>query len=315
MRNNDRWLNNFLRTYFKVYPDSDMSRVQSKLKDMVIQHVGPELQQAMGISIEQFTEQEDGAYGFVFDPIQDIHLKSNLQQELEPPSDIKYLYIFGAIGIFILVIGSINFMNLSTARSAGRTREVGMRKTFGSFRHQLVLQFLTESLIYTFLAAIFSVVLFALLLPEFNLISAKAIGHEALLNQWMILGITGIVVLVGFLAGSYPAFYLSKFGITEVLKGKPSKGMKGGLIRGVLVVLQFTISIFMIICTSVVYKQLIYTQNKDLGFNKDKVMAINNANRLENNKLVFKQELVSQHGINSVSFASNSILGISNTNV
>ena len=131
----------------------------------------------------------------------------------------------------------------------------------------------------------------------------------------MILGITGIVVLVGFLAGSYPAFYLSKFGITEVLKGKPSKGMKGGLIRGVLVVLQFTISIFMIICTSVVYKQLIYTQNKDLGFNKDKVMAINNANRLENNKLVFKQELVSQHGINSVSFASNSILGISNTNV
>ncbi|MCK5105658.1 MAG: ABC transporter permease, partial [Cyclobacteriaceae bacterium] len=126
MRNNDRWLNNFLRTYFKVYPDSDMSRVQSKLKDMVIQHVGPELQQAMGISIEQFTEQEDGAYGFVFDPIQDIHLKSNLQHELEPPSDIKYLYIFGAIGIFILVIGSINFMNLSTARSAGRTREVGM---------------------------------------------------------------------------------------------------------------------------------------------------------------------------------------------
>lgn len=315
MRSNTRWLNNFLRTFFKVYPGSDMKSVQDKLRDMVIANVGPELEQAMGINIEQFAEQKEGQYGFIFQPIQDIHLNSDLQYEMEPTSDIKYLYIFGAIGIFILLIGAINFMNLSTARSAGRSREVGMRKTFGSLRHQLIFQFLIESVIYTFVAAALSIIVFVILLPEFNLLSAKSIALNSLLNPWMIIGLVIIIVIVGFLAGSYPAFYLSRYGITEVFQGKVAKGMKGGAIRGGLVILQFTISIFMIICTTVVYKQLIFTQNKDLGYNKDKVLAIFNANRLEKNKRVFKNELKQNHGIQSVSFASNPIPGIGNTNV
>ena len=315
MRTNTRWLNNFLRTFFKVYPGSDMTRVQEKLKEMVIANVGPELEQAMGINLEQFAEQKEGQYGFTFQPIQNIHLKSELQYEMEPTSDIKYLYIFGAIGLFILLIGSINFMNLSTARSAGRSREVGMRKTFGSFRHQLILQFLVESIIYTLVATLFSLILFAVLLPEFNLLSAKTIQFTSVLNGWMIIALTTIVLIVGLLAGSYPAFYLSKFGITEVFQGKIAKGMKGGTIRGGLVVLQFAISIFMIICTSIVYKQLLYTQNKDLGYNKEKILAIFNANRLENNKKAFKTDLLQNHGINSVSFSSNPIPGVGNTNV
>jgi len=314
MRTNTRWLNNFLRTFFKVYPGSDLTRVQTKLQEMVISNVGPELEQAMGISMEQFQEQDDGGYGFTFQPIQDIHLNSDLQHEMEPTSDAKYLYILGAIGLFILLIGSINFMNLSTARSAGRSREVGMRKTFGSLRPQLIFQFLIESIIYTLAATLLSVVLFALLLPEFNTLSAKMIQFDAVLNIWMIEALLGIVLIVGLLAGSYPAFYLSRFGITEVFQGTAAKGMKGGAIRGGLVVLQFTISIFMIICTTAVYKQLIYTQNKDLGYNKDKVLAVFNANRLENNKRAFKTDLLQNQAINSVSFASNPIPGIGNTN-
>jgi len=213
------------------------------------------------------------------------------------------------------MIGAINFMNLSTARSAGRSREVGMRKTFGSLRHHLIFQFLIESLIYTLSAAFLSIALFAALLPEFNLLSAKSIEFVSLWNPWMIAGLFAIIIVVGLLAGSYPAFYLSRFGITEVFQGKVAKGMKGGTIRGALVVLQFTISIFMIICTSVVYKQLMYTQNKDLGYNKDKVMAIFNANRLESNKKALKNDLLQNHGITAVSFASNPIPGIGNTNV
>ena len=315
MRTNTRWLNNFLRTFFKVYPGSDMTRVQTKLQEMVITNVGPELEQAMGINIEQFRNQDDGEYGFTFQPIQDVHLNSNLQHELEPTSDAKYLYIFGAIGIFILIIGAINFMNLSTARSAGRSREVGMRKTFGSVRHQLIFQFLIESFTYTFLGALASFLLFFILLPKFNLLAAKSIQFEAILNIWMFLGFFLVILVVGLLAGSYPAFYLSKFDITQVFKGAVAKGMKGGRIRGALVVLQFTISIFMIICTSVVYKQLIFTQNKDLGYNKEKVIAIFNANRLESNKRAFKNDLSQNHGIDAVSFASNPIPGIGNTNV
>ena len=314
-RTNTRWVNNFLRTYFKVYPGSDMKNVEKKLQDIVLANVGPELQQTMGISLEQFAEQKEGEYGFVFQPIRDIHLKSNLQYELEPTSDIKYLYIFGVIGLFILIIGSINFMNLSTARSAGRSREVGMRKTFGSLRHHLIFQFLTESVIYTLIAAILSLVLFITLLPEFNQLSAKSIELSSLLNPWMIGGVVGIIIIVGLFAGSYPAFYLSKFGITEVFQGKVSKGTRGGKIRGGLVVIQFTISIFMIICTSIVYKQMIYAQNKDLGFNKDKVLAIFNANRLENAKKSFKNDLLEHHAIHAVSFTSNAVTGVGNTTV
>ena len=315
MRTNTRWLNNFLRTFFKVYPGSDLTRIQTKLQELVINNVGPEIEQSLGISMEQLEEQDEGEYGFVFQPIQDIHLKSDLQYEMEPTSDVKYLYIFGAIGIFILLIGSINFMNLSTARSAGRSREVGMRKTFGGLRQHLIFQFLIESMIYTLVAALLSIVLFVILLPEFNVLSAKSIGASSLLNFWMITGLLLILIVVGLLAGSYPAFYLSRFGITEVFQGKISKGMKGGRIRGALVILQFTISIFMIICTTIVYKQLIYTQNKDLGYTKEKVLAIFNANRLETNKKALKNDLLQNHGIHAVSFASNLIPGVSNTNV
>lgn len=315
IRDADKWVNNFIRTYFKVYPGSDLSRVDEKLKEIVITKVGPEMEQVLGITPEQFAGERQGDYGFVFQPLKDVHLKSQLQYELEPTSDMKYIYIFGAIGLFILLIGSINFMNLSTARSAGRSKEVGMRKTFGSQRYHLIGQFLVESVIYAFIAGIASLIVFLTFLPEFNLISAKNVTIQAITNPSMVIAFITIIIVIGILAGSYPAFYLSRFDIAEVFKGKVSKGMRGGAIRGALVVLQFTISIFMIISTAIVYKQLIYTQTKDLGFNKNKVVAIRNANRLENNRMAFKTELLQNHAINSVSYTSSPIPGIGNTNV
>lgn len=315
IRDADKWVNNFLRTYFKVYPGSDLSRVDEKLKEIVITKVGPEMEQVLGITPDQFAGERQGDYGFVFQPLKDVHLKSQLQYELEPTSDMKYIYIFGAIGLFILLIGSINFMNLSTARSAGRSKEVGMRKTFGSQRYHLIGQFLVESVIYAFIAGIASLIVFLTFLPEFNLISAKNVTIQAITNPSMVIVFITIIIVIGILAGSYPAFYLSRFDIAEVFKGKVSKGMRGGAIRGALVVLQFTISIFMIISTAIVYKQLIYTQTKDLGFNKNKVVAIRNANRLENNRMAFKTELRQNHAINSVSYTSSPITGIGNTNV
>ena len=258
------WLNNFLHTYFTLREGSNMDNVQSKLDDMVVRYVGPEIQQFMGISIEEFLAQ-DGAFGYLIDPVKEIHLNSRLQGELEPSGDIAYIYIFAAIGLFIILIAAINFMNLSTARSAGRTKEVGLRKTFGSLRGQLINQFLIESLIYSLLAAVLAIILAVVLLPLFNLISGKELLISSLSSPMMIGGFILIIILVGLLAGSYPAFYLTKFKVTEVLKGKVAKGMKGGTVRGALVVLQFAISIFLIICTAIVYQQIQFTQNKKPG--------------------------------------------------
>ncbi len=308
------WLNNFLNTYFTLREGSDISNVQPKLDEMVGRYVGPEIQQFMGISIEEFLAQ-DGAYGYLIDPVKEIHLYSRLQGELEPSGDIAYIYIFAAIGLFIIIIAAINFMNLSTARSAGRAREVGLRKTFGSFRSQLINQFLVESLIYSMLAALLAIVFTLILLPQFNLVSGKVLFISSLYSPTMIIGFVLIIALVGLLAGSYPAFYLTHFKVTEVLKGKVATGMKGGKVRGALVVLQFAISIFLIICTVIVYQQLQFTQNKNLGFDKDKVLVIYNTFQLDKNRLPFKNALLDEHSIANASYSNNVIPGVNNTTI
>ena len=308
------WLNNFLYTYFTLREDSDINNVQPKLDEMVGRYVGPEIQQFMGISLKEFLAQ-DGAYGYLIDPVKEIHLYSRLQGELEPVGDIAYIYIFSAIGLFIILIAAINFMNLSTARSAGRTKEVGLRKTFGSLRGQLINQFLVESLLYSMLAAILAIVFALILLPQFNLISGKELFISSLYSPMMITGFFLIIIFVGLLAGSYPAFYLTQFKVTEVLKGKIAKGMKGGKVRGALVVLQFSISIFLIICTVIVYQQIQFTQNKNLGFDKDKVLVIYNAFQLDNNRVAFKNALMDEHSISSASYSNNVIPGVNNTTI
>jgi len=311
----DQWLSNSLNTYFIKHNEALIDEIDAKLNnDIIPKYVGPQIQQFLGISLDEFIEQ-DGAYGYFINPVKDIHLYSDVQGELEPPGNISYIYIFIAIGLFILIIASINFMNLSTAKSAGRAREVGMRKTFGSLKRQLMGQFLVESIIYSLVSVILASIITILLLPQFNLISGKILSYRILMSPMMLTGLVSLVIVVGFLAGSYPAFYLTSFKITEVLKGQASKGMKSGRIRSVLVILQFSISILLIICTAIVYNQLQYTQKKNLGFKKENVMVIANVSRLENNRQGFKDALMSHNAIAAASYSNSVIPGVNNTTI
>jgi putative ABC transport system permease protein len=311
----DQWLSNSLNTYFVLRKGANIDGVLSNLNENLIpKYVGPEIQQFLGISLDQFIQQ-DGKYGYFINPVKDIHLYSDVDGELEPSGDIAYIYIFTAIGFFILIIASINFMNLSTARSSGRSREVGMRKTLGSLRWQLISQFLMESLVYSIIAVGLAMLLVTILLPQFNLLSGKELTFSQLTDPYMIGGIVGLTIFLGFLAGSYPAFYLTAFKITEVFKGSAAKGTKSGKIRGGLVVLQFAISVFLIICTILVHNQLQYTQNKNLGFDKDKVMVISNVDRLGNNRKAFKDALMSDVNIAAASYSNSVIPGVNNTTI
>ena len=314
LKNPNLWLNNNMSTYFTVYQGSDMGKVQDRLDEFVVKYVGPDIQQFMGISLDQFIAQ-DGKYGYFITPVKDIHLHSKLQGEFEPPGDIRYIYIFIAIGIFIIFIAAINFMNLSTAKSAGRAREIGMRKTFGSGKSDLIGQFLTESIIYSFIAMLVAIVFIIITLPQFNLLSGKTIEYIHIFTPDILGGIFMVMFIVGIISGIYPAFYLTSFPITEVVKGKLLKGMKGGKIRGILVTAQFAISIFLIISTILVYKQLQYTQNKNLGFNKENALIIRNTSRLKNNQNAFKQNLINESRIVTASYANHIIPGTSNTTI
>ncbi|HXO75020.1 MAG TPA: ABC transporter permease, partial [Puia sp.] len=212
----------------------------------------------------------------------DIHLRSNRTDELGTNSDIRYVYIFLVVGVFVLLIAAINFMNLSTARSAGRAREVGVRKVLGSLRGQLIAQFLSESLLVTLVATVLAIFVAAGSLHWFNQLADKEIVITGQMAGWLGLCLVGIVVMVGLLAGAWPAFFLSGFKPIEVLKGRLSAGFKGGGLRSVLVVFQFGISLFLIVGTIVVYNQLHYIRSKDLGFDRSHVLIIKNAGSLSN---------------------------------
>ena len=216
-------------------------------------------------------------YGVTIDywlqPLPNVHLQSNFSDSDES-GDMSYIYIFTAVAFFILIIASINYMNLATARATRRAKEVGVRKTMGSFRGQLIRQFLTESVLLTFIALFISILLALALLPFFNQLAGKEIKILFLLQPKILAGFIGMALLVGIAGGSYPAFYLSRFNPALVLKGNVTRGTGNALLRKVLVVTQFAISIAMLICTWVVYDQLEYLQDKDLGFEQDQVLTV-----------------------------------------
>ena len=207
-------------------------------------------------------------------PITAIHLHSNLEQEPEELGSMSYIWIFSAVAFFMLLIACINYMNLTTARSARRAKEIGIRKVSGSTKKQLVLQFLSESVLTALVAVVLSVLLVMFLLPVFNTLSGKAFTMHTLFQPSNILLLLGIGLFTGLAGGSYPAFYLSSFQPVTILKGTLSKASGNVNLRRTLVVLQFSISMIMLICTWVVYSQLSYLQNKDLGFDKNQVMTV-----------------------------------------
>jgi putative ABC transport system permease protein len=295
-RSDDAWLSGNYQTYIIVRKGTDPNQLEAKMEGMVSRYVGPLLQSMIHLSLADFTKAGNKC-AFTLTSLTDIHLHSNLIGELDANGDIQYVYIFSAIAIFILIIACVNFMNLSTARSANRAREVGIRKVLGSMRGGLISQFLFESILVSLISLILALVLAASMLHLFNQLSGKQMSIGAFLQPWMWPAMLGLVVVVGMLAGSYPAFFLSAFQPIDVLKGKVSKGMRTGWLRNSLVIFQFVISIFLLVGTAVIYQQIRYIHNRDLGFNRDQVMIINNTYVLGNQGKAFEQDLSGMAGV------------------
>ena len=281
------WLSQNFQTYILLRDDADWTEMEGKLAGLMDRYFGPQIAQFIGRSYEEIVEEGAMFARFYLQPLRSIHLHSDLQGELEPTSDIGYVYIFSAIALFVLLIASINFMNLATARSAGRAKEVGIRKVMGSFRRQLVLQFLTESLLLSVMSMALAIGIVLLVLPLFNNLAGKALTLSLLFQGPMIAIILFITTLTGFLAGSYPAFFISAFQPVDTLKGRLRTGLKSGRLRSGLVIFQFAASIILIIGTFVVYNQLHYVQNKKLGFEKEQVLILDNAYLLRDQARAF----------------------------
>lgn len=306
------WLNNFMYTYFKLKPNASVAGVEEKFMGMVEKYVGPEIEKFMGTSLKQM-QQAGGAYGYYTTPVKAIHLHSTSQDDLEPGGSMMYVYFFSGIGIFILLIACINFMNLATARSAGRAKEVGMRKALGSLRTQMIAQFLSESVLYSLMAVVLALGTVYFLLPYFNVLSGKELSIAFLGEPIVLAGIAALILVVGLVAGSYPAFYLTSFSSVEVLKGKVRSGLKSKGIRSFLVVFQFALSIFLIIFTAVVFQQINYMQEKNLGIDKSNILILDNAYRLEKNREAFRNAINQETGVVKASFTNNSFPGVNNT--
>ena len=291
----DNWgnFNNF--TYVLLKPGTNADAFNKKLLPMYDKYMAP-IFAKYNVKIH---------YGV--QAITDIHLLSTLEGEPEEQGSMSYIWIFSAVAFFMLLIACINYMNLTTARSARRAKEIGIRKVSGSTKKQLVLQFLSESLLTAFGALLLSIILVIVLLPVFNSISGKSFTMQTLLQPFNIILLVSILLFTGLVGGSYPAFYLSGFEPVSILKGALSKASGNVNLRRTLVVLQFSISMIMLICTWVVYSQLSYLRKKDVGFNKDQVMiVIVNTGEDERSKIfAMNNEFRSLPGVKTVGTGNN----------
>jgi putative ABC transport system permease protein len=308
---NPTWLSNSFSTYLLLKPNSSYKTVDSKMPAMIVKYVGPELQKYMGISISDFTA-KGNKYRFFLQSLKDIHLDTSIQQQFKPASDPKYLRIFGSIAILIVLIAAINFMNLATAQASRRAKEVGIKKVGGSTRGMLMGQFLTESFILSFISLILALAFIKISLPYFNHLLGATLALK-LFSSWYVIPVLILFsVIVGFLAGSYPAFFLSSFNPYEVLKGNVKNSMKNGQLRRVLVVFQFAVSILLIVGTMIMYRQIKYMLNKDVGFKKDQLIVLNSADALGTKMKSFKEIVKGIPGV--VNIASSTSVPARNNN-
>jgi putative ABC transport system permease protein len=261
-QNQGNWGSFFVYTYLLLKPGTNPQTINNDLETVNKSFVVPIFKQ-FNVSMRYGVQR-----------IADIHLHSKLQYEPEELGSMSYVWIFSAVAFFMLVIACINYMNLTTARSASRAKEIGIRKVVGSSRKQLIGQFLTESLLNAFIAVILSFLLVVLLLPFFNSLSGKEFRFSTILHPFNILILVAVLLFTGLVGGSYPAFYLSAFRPVGILKGALSKASGNINLRRTLVVLQFSVSMVMLICTWVVYAQLSYLRKVDVGFNKNEVMMV-----------------------------------------
>jgi len=273
--------------------DASIKKIEAKFPAMIRVQAATAFKR-IGQPFDAFIK-KGGKYDLELQRLADVHLYSaNIGSRFIVQSDIKYVYIFSAIGLFIILLACVNFMNLATAQSAKRAKEVGIRKVLGSARKELIMQFMAEALVYTLLAAFIAVIIVSICLPAFNQLAAKSLSLASFFSFYSMAGLLSLIIVTSLLAGSYPAFFLTSFKPAAVLKGSGNlKDSRSGFFtRNALVVFQFTISTVLIICTMIVYKQLLYNQSKDLGFNKENILVVADADRLGKNEESFRQELL-----------------------
>jgi predicted permease len=282
---NDQWGSNSIRTYIKLYENAVIDSVDSKLTAVVKQH------------------NEETTTDFMAAPFTRIHLHQYWGYGHDPGA-IVFVYIFSAIAIFVLLIACINFMNLSTARSATRAREIGLRKVSGAGRRSVIVQFFGESVLLAFISLVFALIIVSSILEVFNKVSGKELDFSSLLAPQFIIAMILVTLVAGLISGIYPALYLSAFRPIKVLKGDLSTGMKSGWFRKVLVVVQFTLSVFLIIGTVIIYRQLNYMKSKDLGYDKENMFYFQMRGEIRDNYQTIKEEFLRDPKVLSVS-ASN----------
>lgn len=294
--NDQIWLSASFSTYLLLKPNSNYETVEKKFPELVNSHIGPEIQKYMGISLSDFLA-KGSTWKFYLQNLKDIHLDPSIQQEFKEAGDPKFIKILTGLVILILIIAVINFMNLSTAMASRRAKEVGIKKVAGSTKGILMLQFLTESFILSFVSLLVAMIVFRVTLPYFNhLISANLTPN--LFAKWYNIPILLLFSIgTGFLSGSYPALYLTSFNPHEVLKGRVTSSKQNGLLRKVLVVFQFAVSILLIVGTIIMYRQINFMLNKDLGFNKEQIIVLDKAGDLGTKTNSFKETIKEIPGV------------------
>lgn len=298
----DDWTSYELYTYLLIEEGISPKATEEELNTLIDKYVLAKMFEDYGTD---YSETAGNEYYFSLQAVPDIHLYSDLFGELDPGGSVSTLYVLGVIAVFMLIIACVNFMNLATARYMRRAREVGVRKTLGSTRWELIGQFLSESIVMSFLATLLAVIWALLGLPFFNDLTEKAITYNVFTEDWLLAGLGILVFIAGLLAGSYPAFFLSGFHPTEVLKGGRIVRKGNTSIRNSLVVFQFTVSISLIICTILAYQQIAYTRSKDLGFDKEQVMALSHFDLLGDKAIAVKRAITEQAIVEEASVVSN----------
>lgn len=296
---NPNYVNFSVYNYLQLQPGTDPEAFESQLEQIVEVYAAGQIERTQGISFADYKAAGNG-YHYYLQPVTDIHLTSHLEAEFEPNGNITYIYIFVSISVFVLALAAVNFINLATARSTERAREVGIRKVLGSFKKQLISQFLVESTLISVMGTVLGIGLVYLTMPFFNDLAQKQIAFDLLSNPWFIPSFIAFALFIGLAAGIYPAFVLSSFTPASVLKGKVISGQRGNWIRNGLVVFQFWISIVLICCTLIVNDQMSYLQNKELGFDRENTLVVEQAFALQNNVQTFKDRLLTIPGVQQV---------------
>jgi putative ABC transport system permease protein len=298
------YLSHNFQTFIVLREGTDYKAFEKNFDQVIQKYVFPQAQEYMQIkSMDEFNK-AGNSLNYSLIPLTDIHLKSDRTAELGVNGSMQYVYIFSLAALLVLILACINFMNLSTARSANRAKEVGIRKVLGSDKRSLVGQFLIESTLMSIFSLLLALIIVYLAMPLFNDISGKLLSIRSLLGTRLLLFIVLLPLVIGLLAGSYPAFFLSAFKPVSVLKGSLNTGFKSSRLRNALVVFQFAVSIFLIVGTVIVYDQLNYIRTTKIGFQKDQVLIINNTNSLGNNIDAFKNEALQMRGVKSATQSS-----------